>query len=694
MSRIKSLFLLVNDQIVYGVLLAFLFIIPLIVIPHPYVSATFVKIGVLALAVTIAVTTWFFKVLKKGAIDGQSRWFVLALGVMPIAVLLSTFFGLDTSNGVFGIGTSMLTFYFVALGALLIYVVATTFNTKNRMFFGYVALLSSAAILFIFHGIRMLAGFDSLTLGVFTSGSANTIGTWSDMGIFVASIVLLACATLEYLPLKKAWKALLWTLLVVGLILLAGTNFNVIIINNATGIYLSVFVGLAALAICAHVFTRGNQNLEGEAKRIFPTASFIVVIVSAIFTMGAADISQYMYSRAQITQQELVDIRMTQGATFDLIAETYKGGFLQTVFGSGPARMETAWAMYKPLDVNQSVFWDSEVTYASGYLTTFFITTGVLGVLAILYVFIYTGIIAYRYFKIKSKDDYDYYFGLTSFGIAALIWISALFYVPSVTIIVLGCFMLGLFYAGAIREGVITSTSKTLPTMGGKGMGIAAVSMILIILVITAFYGWSQRLAASMNANNAVVIYSKDKNVVGAKNLLVKAITNYPADIYLRTLAGINLEEVANELKGKELTESSLTDPIRISLSQAKELGEEAVRYNPYSYQNHLELGNTYEILSQLLGSDYAFAARDQYLAAKQLNPKNPVPNGNLARIYYKAGEFAAAEAEILDALQKKPDLSQLNADLAEIRKQLKGKPATTATSTKPATTSTSTVKN
>ncbi len=689
MSRIKTLLSFLNDQIVYGVLLVFLFIIPLLVIPYPYTSANFVKIGFLALAVTIAVTLWFFKVLKSGAIEGHSRWFILALGSIPLAVLLSTFFGLDTSNGFFGLGSSMLTFYFIILGALLVYVVATTFTSKNRMFFAYVALLAAAAILCLFHGIRIFAGFETLSFGIFGAGSANTIGTWNDMGIFVASIVLLACATLEYLPLGRVWKAILWAILVIGLVLLAGTNFYVILFSSNSGLYLSVFVGLCALAICAHVFARGRQS-AGASKRIFPVASSVVVIVAAILTMGATDITQFMHNQAKITQQEVFDVRMTQATTFGLLAETYKAGFLQTIFGSGPARLETAWTMYKPLEVNNTAFWDVEATYASGYLPTFFITAGLLGVIAILYVFIYTAIIAYRYFKIKTKDDYDYYFGLTSFGVASLIWISAFFYVPSVTIIILGCFMLGLFYAGAIREGVIGSVSRTLPTMGGKGMAIAATSMVLIILVIASLYGWSQRLFASIDATKGVVIYGNKTRVLEAKQFLVKAITRYPADVYLRALATINLEEVAAALNGKGLSEANLTDPLKINLNQAITLGEQAVFFNPYSYQNHLTLGNTYEIIAPMLGADYAVASRDQYLAAKQLNPKNPVPNGNLARIYYKATEYAAAEAELLDAIQKKPDMNELKLDLAEVRKYIKTKAPTTksATSTKSTTTS------
>ncbi len=694
MSRIKALFSLVNDQVVYGVLLAFLFIIPLIVIPHPYIAANFVKIGFLALAVTLAVTVWFFKVLKSGAIEGHSRWFTLSLGSIPLAVLLSTFFGLDTSNGFFGIGSSMLTFYFVIIGAFLVYVVATTFNTKNRMFFAYVTLISAAAILFIFHAIRMFAGVDVLSFGIFTAGSANTIGTWNDMGIFVASIVLLACATLEYLPLSKVWKSALWAVLLIGLVLLAGTNFYVILFSSNSGIYLSVFVGLCALAICAHVFARGRRSTDGAIKRIFPIASFVVVIVAAVFTMGASDISQFVYTKAKITPQEVVDVRMTQGATFSLLSETYSGGFLQTLFGSGPARLETAWTMYKPQEVNNTAFWDAEATYASGYLTTFFITAGLLGLLAVLYVFIYTGVIAYRYFKIKTKDDYDYYFGLTSLGIASLIWISALFYVPSVTIIIIGCFMLGLFYASAIREGVIGSTLKTLPTMGGKGMAIAATSMILIILVIGSFYAWSQRLFASIDANNAITVYANKSKSLEAKELLVKAISRYPGDVYLRALASINLEEVALVLNGKTLTENVLTDAIKVNLNQAVALGEQSVAFNPYSYQNHLALGNTYEIIAPVLGPDLAVAARDRYLAAKQLNPKSPIPNGNLARIYYKATEYAAAEAELLDAIQKKPDMSQLQTDLAEVRKNIKTKaPVGTTTKSVTATSSKATKK-
>jgi hypothetical protein len=115
------------------------------------------------------------------------------------------------------------------------------------------------------------------------------------------------------------------------------------------------------------------------------------------------------------------------------------------IFGSGPGTFVQDWSLYRPRELNNTIFWNSDFDTGIGFIPTSFITTGAVGAIAwivFLALFLMTG---FRTLVIRSKEDEIVSFlSLSSFLGALYLWTIAIFQTPTPVLLSLA-FLVGYF---------------------------------------------------------------------------------------------------------------------------------------------------------------------------------------------------------------------------------------------------------
>lgn len=179
-----------------------------------------------------------------------------------------------------------------------------------------------------------------------------------------------------------------------------------------------LILGLTSLVMV--VYSIGKERFSGNQLSFTPsisnfnstslTTSLIVFAVSALFVVGGATLGGAI---SKFTGVSYVEVRPSLEATADIARQVYKDN---AFLGIGANKFTDAWRLYKDNSINSTPFWNTDFNAGNGYITTFFVTTGVFGGLAwLLFIVLYliTGIRK----LLGATEDSDrmwYFIGLSS----------------------------------------------------------------------------------------------------------------------------------------------------------------------------------------------------------------------------------------------------------------------------------------
>ena len=266
------------EKIAFVVLGLVMFLLPFFFIPN---SAVFVAVskGLLVyLGVVIALALFFISLIKEAKISLPKNLFSLSVIILPIVFLVSALVkggGLVTYLGYsFELGTVTSIFF----GALLILLVAQVFRSKDRIRLSYVAFFASFVVVSLFEIIKVFFGGSLLSFGIFTNIVSNTIGNWSDLGVFFGASTIFSLITLEMLKLEGAKKIAVYVALFVSLVMVAVVNF----------ITAWIVVGIFALVLFLYFVSfetvpAGSGDENGQNSRKISWNSLGVILIAFVF---------------------------------------------------------------------------------------------------------------------------------------------------------------------------------------------------------------------------------------------------------------------------------------------------------------------------------------------------------------------------------------------------------------------------
>lgn len=640
------------EHISFWLLSFFSIIIPIFFLPLPGSDFLFAKMALFTVMVLVVLSVTIFNIIKNGSVQLPKWQHLVLISIVPLFTVISSIFSVSQSSSFIGIGNEFDTAHFIGLGFLLIVLVAINFQSKQKVFFTLIGITGFFSILSIFHIVRFIFGADILSFGdLFSSAVANTVGTWNDLGIYAGLVTIISFMTLEFVDLGKKMKWFFYGALGLSLIMLLETNFYVL--KSSISVPLVAIVGIVALLIFVYFL---NHNYKKTKK--LPLASLIVLIFCVIMTIGASSIASFANQKAGIIGSDIADVRPTMSGTYTIAKNLItQSGVPRALIGVGPNRFSTAWALFRPAEVNQTVFWNTDFNYGIGYILTTVVTLGILGFVAWL---VFLGILFWKGLKSIFKDERDrfsMYIIESTLFISIYLWLVAFFSTPSTTILTLAFFFTGLLIAAFIREKNITLIEVNWTNHHKKGTFAVIVLIVLFVGVVAWAFVWSQRYIASIEVRKASLLLKGPENVLKAQTLVLSALNRAPQSDYFKAFSQLKLIEL--QILFQKNGDNKLTDDAKNILAQAISAAEEARRINPTDYHNLIFLGQTYQTAGVLGIEGAGDASLATYKEAASYIPTSPIPMYFAANLFYLAKDLKSAQTLLEQALKLKPDFEE-----------------------------------
>lgn len=628
-------------------------------IPSATIPFLYTKVTVLALGVLVTLALFILARLTRGNIIVPPLPLLGALWLVPAAYLLSSLFsGVGIQNGFFGTELEPDTFGFVLLLSVLATLTALAFRRTQsyQMFFKTVAIIFGLVL--VSQVLFILVGRVAPNL---VSPTANLVGSFADLGMFVGLGITMSLLALRLLPITGRTRTLMFVGGAVGLFIVALVNSPFV-----WGLIALVSLGLFIEAIMHRRSSGDDSDLDGVALMLAENdveedagssrslaAPLVTLAVSLFFLIGGATIGNALVTAFGTN---VVDVRPSWQSTFDIGSHTYASSPL---FGSGPGTFSTQWVKFRDRSLNDTIFWNVDFSSGIGFIPSSFVTTGLVGALA------WIGFIAlFLFFGLRAlllrlpQDSFVRYVSVASFTGMLYVLALAIFNVPGPIVLVAGFLLAGIFvsslrYGAQAREwGVIFSRSPRV------GFIIVFGLTLLLLASIVAAYVVVERYLASVAYSESTAALTAG-NLDAAETAIARSILFAPSDRAYQLAAGVGIARMNNVASDTTLAAADAQQQFQQALSGSIEAALTATRLGPNNYQNWAILGNVYQTVVPLNIEGAYENAKSAYDRAVALNPTSPTLPFVLAQLEIANKNPVAAEENLMQAINLKRDYTQ-----------------------------------
>jgi tetratricopeptide (TPR) repeat protein len=588
-----------NKFSLYSVLI----LMPIFFLPFVQDSLNFPKQMILLVFVFLGLIGWLGKSVFMGKLYLKKLdKFYLALILIFISLLLSAVFSELPRTSLFGsplsVTDSFLTF---VLFIGFFFLVVNSFEKQAEIFsFLFFFLISGAfaAFLNLFQIYRVFI----LPFDFSRSVSFNTIGTTNSFALFSA-LVLPVCLILFFNSKHFLKKILGLACLVFG--------FNVLLINFKTA-WLALIVALLLL----FVFNVNNQKSKIKTAGI--ALLMFALVVSLFFYFFPGLLPGFPVLPLEVSLSAESELHILK----NVFSEQTKNVF----FGSGPASFVLNYSKYRPIALNQTLFWGTRFSEGGSSFLTWLMTKGIFGSLSL--IFLYYLVVSYAFKNLTKPEDKSFYqlkVGLTASLIGLIV---AWFFYPFNFVLyftfwfLLACLIV--FFNPEI---------KTIDLSIHLKMIFANMALILIVILGSSLFFWQgQRFLAEGKYLKAINSYQAG-NVDNAVNQLDQAINLNPYfDLYWRDFSQVSLVQANNISQNPNFSAEQKIDLINSAIINGAEAVNQAIVINPNNVANWNVRGFFYQNLIGVEGA--AELSLSSYQKATELEPASPFAFAEKARIY------------------------------------------------------------
>lgn len=627
-------------------------------IPAPTIPFLYTKVTVLVLGSLVTLVLFILARLTRGNVIVPPLPLLGALWILPAAYLLSSLFsGAGMGQSFFGTELESDTFGFMLLLAVFATLTALAFRRTGsyRLFFGAAAAVSAvvvaAQVLFVVIGMAAPS---------FVAPTANLIGSFFDLGMFLGLGLTIGLLTLRFLSVSNRTRTLLYVFGALALCILALVNSVLV-----WALVALVAFGLFIEAIMKNRASGDEADLDGVALLLAEetdepgqasrslAAPLATLAIALFFLIGGSTIGNTLASSVGVN---VIDVRPSWQSTFDIGSHTYASSPL---FGSGPGTFDTQWVKFRDRSLNDTVFWNVDFASGIGYVPTSFVTTGLVGALAwvaFMALFLFFG---FRALILRSPEDpFIRFVSIASFTGTLYVLALAIFTVPGPLVLLSGFLLAGIFvsslrYSTNAREwGVIFARSPRI------GFVIVFGLTLLLLASIVASYVVIERYLASVAYGEASQALSagdlERANAATSRSLLFS-----PSDRAYQLLAGIGIARMNQVAADTTLAQADAQARFQAALSGSIEAALSATRLGPSNYQNWAMLGNVYQTVVPLNIEGAYENAKTAYDQAIALNPTSPALPYVVAQLEIASDNPEAAATSLMQAINLKRDYTQ-----------------------------------
>jgi tetratricopeptide (TPR) repeat protein len=612
---------------------ALLFLLPIFFVPAVGFGPASAKYALFYTLTTVAFLAFLVARLSDKKIVLPKKSQTIALGLVALATVLAAIFTVRVSDSFVGFGYEPTTALSVILFVLIALLSSVYSREESSVSRALKIVVSSVAVLFVYQIIRLFAPADALGFGTFSGTYGNLLGKWNDVAALAGLVVLAAFVSFN----GQTKKTILRTLpfFVVALFILQIASFTLVFGMLAFLVAVSV-VSDAKQAKKLNILSKKSWNTYRALGLLFVVATVLYMFVNAqsvrLNSQGNI-LRPNVYKIVQMVPNYFggvpTEVRPGISTSFGILAKEIKAN---PVFGAGPNRFVESWVKNRPLVLGQTPYWATDFNFAVGYIPTLFVTTGIVGILALAYLLLLATMSTVRSMLSNSTSRSS---KVIAYATAYLLILSIV-YVPATALLVYLFFGLGYIFS---KDG-----SATVLLKKNKITTYTFVATIVFLVLFFAGVGSvlaKEYLAARYYVKSAVAVQT-DKNIDTASLLLKKAISLRPHDVYYRgysEISGLKAQVIAAQASkdGQPISQEARADALR-EITTAKEYADKAIASNPKNYINYQFAGSIYQI-----DPETNEKAIELFTKSLELYPYNPNAYFAIAKSKAALGDQAGA---------------------------------------------------
>jgi len=636
---------------IFGSIVVVVFLVPLFWLHPGFLLLGASKILLTALMVVIAVIATSLLVLRRGKVSISIYAALIAWWGIVLSATISAIMSNNTQNALFGSLAEVSTVAFLALLGFVMMIMTTLRDNKKYTLLVISGFVMTVFIITLHHLVRVIFGASALSFGFLSSPTDTLLLGWNNLAIYLTIGVGVMLISMVQLQLQRMFEVVMLVFLVPMLILLATINFFM----------LWVFLALFSLALLLYSLSRDYGTGQARSISVFTLIAISITAITSIFCLlGGNMIGNYL---AGVTDTSFVEVRPSLGMTLDIMRETYREN---PILGVGPNQFLQAWQHHKDVGINQSIFWDVNFSSGFGYIPTWFVTTGILGLIAwvvFLMLFAYQGI---RTLMKDSDDVFWYYTATVSFWIAGVVLLTSFVYVPSITVLLLGAVGIGLFFASSKTLSITPLVN--LEMVANRRSSFALIAGVLVVIISSVSVGFFtvQRFSAQYVYASIVANAGEELDIDDVLSTIARAYELQSQEQYLQEIITIQLAQLNSLLQIEEPSESE-QQRFNTTLSNAIQVATLLTNNHPHSSASWLTLGDVYAFLSAIEVEGASTRANEAYERAKTIDPKNPTYDLRLAQVALRDEDVDLARAAISRSLALKANYVEAIALLSQI---------------------------
>lgn len=602
-----------NKIITVGLYLLF-FLMPLLILPFNFEVLEFSKQNLLVFLVLIVFVSWLGKIIVNKKLTLKKNPLNSAVIIFFIIYLVSTIFSADRYVSFWGTnGTISNSFVSVLSMGLLFWVVINTISFSEIKKLLSVFFIGSAIAVVFF--ILQAWGVFLLPFGFSKSSIFNTIGSVNSAAIFFAFIsVLCVGLTLKTATEKFSLKSLNLFYILLGVLCLYCVGITTFSI---------VWLGLGLAFLVMIVFITVNISSLKDKLTMIPMA---LLILGVIFYLIGFPLGPKKFP---------AEITLNYSSSWMIVKQSVSESPL---IGNGPGNFELSFLKYKPKELNQTSFWNSNFNKPVSEYFNVVSTLGLFGFLSLLFIIGFFIFYSLK-FLTSQKANSRWLVLLSFFSGFILLSFVLLFYYTNITTLFIWWLCL------IISSLIFTENNSTYEFTFSKSPRISVIfsftSIFIIIIFTGMFFVTIQRYIADVyyskgalvGANNETITQNQTINDLDSVLIYIDKSLQYNKyyDEYYRNFAKAMLLRINQEfaLPASDQVNRNIQYFTDTAINSAKR----ATEINPEKSENWVVLGVVYQNVNSYTTGASEWAVKS-YEQAIKYDTANPALYTDLAKLY------------------------------------------------------------
>lgn len=620
-----------------------LFFIPLFFLPWTQDVLEPNKQIVLVVLTVVGLVAWFGTWVTQKRCEFRSGLVNIAPAVFFLAVLISSFFSKATYQTWVGQSSQeYASFLTVALLMCIFYLFANVHEdiiAQRRALF---SLLLSATFAGVFALLQLFHVF-LLPFPFAQSVAFNTVGTFNGVTLFLLVMMFLGLALWlvshegmdRIIPKGMSGivtRVFVFFIFIASLISLIAVDYWVFWVLTIFGVLLLTSFG----------FLR-TKEFPSSRKFLFP----LVLLSVSLF---------FLFLPSPLSFKLPLLVAPSFESSWQITQATLSSSVPHLFFGSGPGTFSIQYALFKPVGVNASPFWELVFDRSSSAFLTRFSDLGVVGMLAWVVCMGWIGTLAVKRL-VTVRDHQTWKMTYVLFVVWSMLVLSQILYASNMTFEFLLWAISGMLVAH-----LLPSVWKTDFARSPK-LGLLA-SFLFVFVFMGMFVSillMGSRFLGEKAFVQAVQLDAKRGDMQQVITHLRDAVRfNQLNDTYARNLSFalfLQASQKIQGLNGQKMT-AEQTKEISENVSASIQMGMRATKLEPNRVANWQFLGMLYREVMPFAENAETRAA-NAFTNTIRLEPTNPAHFVDLARVYLAVSDRARALKRSENADQAKQAAEQ-----------------------------------